>query len=208
MRARRVERWRDKRNRGSEERAWVARLGGGVTPVVHRSDNHLPDAHHGVGAFINLLGQLPYRFSAGGGLEWERYSYDTTTGEGSLWGPPLLPAERLTYTRVLALLEWDWFERGLANPYLLAEAGFSWEDASRTSWQCSPKTMSGPVVGGGAGLDIAVTPWISIGLEYRITTQPLFVTTTCTAAYIPDEPLGPPHDFVPQRLALTLGVSD
>jgi len=30
----------------------------------------------------------------------------------------------------------------------------------------------------------------------------------CTMAYITDEPIGTPSDFIPQRIALTLTVSD
>lgn len=185
-----------------------ARGGFGITPVVFRSTDHLPTAHHGAGAFLTAFAELPYRFSLGGGVDWERYSYETTTVEGDLRDDPVYPDEELTHTRLLGALEWGVLERGLVNPYLLAVMGFGWEQATKTRWQCSPKTSSGPVFGGGVGVDIAVTSWLSMGAEYRIVTQPLFSGITCADANFTDEPMGPPSDFIPQRIALTLSVND
>lgn len=192
----------------SEASNFHARAGFGVTPVAFRSSDHLPTAHHGVGAFFSAFAELPYRFSLGGGFDWERYSYETTTSAGGLYDDPVFPDETLTHTRLLLLGEWDVLERGLVNPYLLALAGLGWEHATKTDWQCSPKTASGPVFGGGVGVDIAAAPWLAVGMEYRIATMPIALSpTVCTGAIFPDEPMGPPSDFIPQRIALTLSVS-
>ena len=192
----------------SSDRDFHVRGGFGMTPVVFRRTDHLPEAHHGVGAFFTAFAQLPYRLSLGGGFDWERYSYETATSEDYTDGVATFPAEKLTHTRLLGVFEWDLLERGFVNPYLLGVAGWGWEQATKTGWQCSPETASGPVVGGGAGVDIAVSPWLAVGLEYRITTLPLMSESMCTMAYIPDEPIGTPGDFIPQRIALTLSVSD
>ena len=45
-------------------------------------------------------------------------------------------------------------------------------------------------------------------MEYRITSLPMGSTSMCTMALILDEPMGPPRDFVPQLLGLTLSVND
>lgn len=192
----------------ANERDFFARAGFGVTPVSSQREDRLPQAHTGVGLFMMAFAQLPYRLSLGGGFEWERYSYETATESDSRQGITTFPDEALTHTRLLGALEWDLLERGLVNPYLIAVAGYGWEGATKNSWQCSPKNASGPVVGGGAGVELAARPWLSVGLEYRITTLPLLVTYTCTMAIMPDEPLGPPSDFVPQRIALTLSVNE
>lgn len=191
----------------SEQSNFHARGGFGITPVVFRSTDHLPTAHHGVGAFLSAFADLPYRLSIGGGFDWERYSYETTTSAGGRGDDPVFPDETLTYTRLLGAVEWRVLARGLVNPYLFAVAGWGWENATKTRWQCSPETASGPVFGGGAGVDIAASSWLSIGAQYRIVTQPRTVYA-CTLAEIPDEPMGPPSDFFPQRLALTLSVND
>jgi len=192
----------------ANERDFFARAGFGVTPVLFRRSDHLPEAHHGMGLFMMAFAQLPYRLSLGGGFEWERYSYETATSADYSQGVTTFPEERLTHSRLLGVLEWDLLERGLVNPYVLGVAGWGWEQATKNTWQCSPKNASGPVVGGGAGVELAARPWLSVGLEYRITTLPLLVTYTCTLAEIPDEPMGPPADFVPQRIALTLSVNE
>jgi len=192
----------------ANERDFFARVGFGVTPVSSQRSDQLPKAHHGVGLFMMAFAQLPYRLSLGGGFEWERYSYETATQSDSRQGITTFPDERLTHSRLLGAFEWDLVERGLVNPYLLAVTGWGWEHATKNTWQCSPKNASGPVVGAGAGVEVAARPWLSVGLEYRVTTLPLFVTYTCTMAEMPDEPLAPPSDFVPQRIALTLSLNE
>lgn len=192
----------------AKESDFHARVGFGVTPVAFLSDDHLPTAHHGFGAFFSAFGELPYRFSLGGGFDWERYGYETTTMAGSRDGEVVFPDEQLTHTRLLGLVEWDVLERGLVNPYLLALAGWGWEHATKTRWQCSPDTASGPVFGGGVGVDVAALSWLAIGLEYRIATLPIASPSMCTLAQFDDEPKGPPRDFIPQRIALTLSVND
>jgi hypothetical protein len=94
------------------------------------------------------------------------------------------------------------------NPYLLAGAGYGWEDTKLTRWQCSQPLLSGPVVAGGTGVDVPIYRSLVIGLEYRVTTLPLDDSGMCTLALIPQEPRGPPRDFLPQRIALTIGVYD
>lgn len=190
------------------ERDFFARGGFGITPVSFRRTDQLPEAYTGVGLFMMAFAQLPYRLGLGGGFEWERYSYATATHSDSALGITTFPDEKLTHSRLLGALEWDLFDRGLVNPYVLGVAGWGWEHASKNRWQCSPENASGPVVGGGAGVELAARPWLSVGLEYRVTTLPLLATYTCTMAEMPDEPLGPPSDFVPQRIALTLSVNE
>lgn len=143
----------------STTRTFHARAGGGVAPVMLRSTDHLPTAHHGIGAFVTAFVQLPYRLSLGAGFEWERYSYETTTHEDYTKDHATFPEEELTHSRVLGVLQWDFLERGV-NPFVLGVAGMGWERATKTDWQCTPNTMSGPVVGGGAGVDLAVAPWL------------------------------------------------
>ena len=133
-----------------------ARVGGGLAPVLFRRTDHLPVAHHGVGVFADAFADLAYRLSVGGGVDWERYSYETTTTENYPRGYASFPEERLTYIRLLGMLEWSLLNPGLVNPFVLAVAGMSWERATKTTWQCSPKTASGAVVGGGVGVDVAL----------------------------------------------------
>jgi hypothetical protein len=192
----------------SAESNFHARVGFGLTPVAFRSTDHLPTAHHGIGAFFTAFAELPYRFSVGGGFDWERYGYETTTYGAEADGEVVFPEEQLTHTRLLGLLEWEVLERDLVNPYLLVVTGWGWEQATKTRWQCSPETSAGPVFGGGAGVDIAASSWFAIGLEYRVVTQPLFSGPSCSGADEPDEPMGPPSDFIPQRIALTLSVNE
>jgi hypothetical protein len=105
----------------------------------------------------------------------------------------------------MALVQWDVLRRRFVTPYILAGVGYCWEDAELTAWQCSPALMSGVVVGGGAGLDLAVHEWVGVGVEYRVNTLPK-ATASCTLALIYDEPIGPPSDFVSQRIGLTLSM--
>jgi len=192
----------------ASERDFFARGGFGITPVWFRRADRLPEAHTGVGLFMMAFAQLPYRLGLGGGFEWERYSYATATHRDYAQGITTFPDERLTHSRLLGALEWDLFERGFVNPYVLGVAGWGWGHATKNSWQCSPENASGPVVGGGAGVELAARPWLSLGLEYRVTTLPLLTIYSCSLVEMPDEPLGPPSDFVPQRIALTLSVNE
>ena len=189
-------------------RDFFARGGFGVTPVWFQHTDQVPEAHTGVGVFMMAFAQLPYRLSLGGGFDWERYSYETATHQDSSQGIATFPEERLTHSRLLGALQWDLLERGLVNPYVLGVGGWGWEQATKTGWQCSPKTARGPVVGAGAGVEVAARPWLSLGLEYRITTLPLIGLYTCTLVEMPNEPLGAPANFIPQRIALTLSVNE
>lgn len=183
---------------------WHARVGFGLNPVSS-TDDRLPTAHMGFGASLSGFIQLPYRFSAGAGVDWERYTFDSKAVGDADGSPPRFTGEILTHTRVMALVQWDILRRRLLTPFILAGLGYGWEHAELTTWQCSPALMSGRVLGGGAGLDLAVHELIAVGLEYRINTLP-HGTLTCTLAFIRNEPVGPPSDFVSQRIGITLSV--
>lgn len=190
----------------AKESNFHARGGFGITPVAFQSDDELPTAHHGVGAFFTAFAELPYRLSLGAGFDWERYRYEMTTREAA---PEVaFPDERLTYTRLLGLVEWDLLERGLVNPYLLAVVGLGWQAATKTSSHCSSDTGAGPVLGGGLGVDVAVSRWFAVGVEYRITAGPFTSAIACQPIDDPSDPRGDPSDFIPQRIALTLSVND
>jgi opacity protein-like surface antigen len=183
---------------------WHGRVGFGLNPVA-RDPDELPAVHAGFGASLSGFVHLPYRISAGVGFDWERYTFDSKN-----YGDPPGSAARytdevLTHTRLMALVQWDVLRHRFVTPYILAGLGYGWEDAELTEWQCGPALMSGVVVGGGAGLDVAVHELIGIGLEYRINTLPK-ATATCTLAFISDEPMGPPSDFVSQRIGITLSM--
>ena len=102
-------------------------------------------------------------------------------------------------------MQWDILRRELITPYVLAGLGYGWEDAELTRWQCTPALQSGLVVGGGAGLDLAVHERIAVGVEYRINTLPSGAGD-CSLAFIYAEPMGTPSDFLSQRIGVTLSL--
>jgi opacity protein-like surface antigen len=186
------------------DHTWHGRVGVGRNPVARGADE-LPAVHTGFGASLSGFARVPYRFSVGVGFDWERYTFDSKN-----YGDPLGSAARytdevLTHTRLMTLVQWDVLQHRVVTPYILVGLGYGWEQGELTAWQCSPALMSGLVVGGGAGLDVAVHEVIGVGLEYRINTLPKAIAT-CTWAFISNEPIGPPSDFVSQRIAVTLSV--
>jgi hypothetical protein len=186
------------------DHAWHGRVGVGLN-LVSRGADGLPTVHMGFGASVSGFVHLPYRISAGVGFDWERYTFDSTNHGAPLGSAPRYTDEVLTHTRLMALVQWDVLRRRIVTPYVLAGLGYGWEGAELTEWQCSPALMSGAVVGGGAGLDLAVHELVGVGLEYRVNTLPK-ATASCTLAFIPDEPVGPPSDFVSQRIGITLSM--
>jgi Outer membrane protein beta-barrel domain len=183
---------------------WRARLGLGVNPVVSSSE-YLPKAHTGFGASLAGFVQLPYRLNVGLGADWERYTFDSNNNGDANRTTPRYTDEVLTHVRVMAQLQWDILKRQLITPSVFVGAGYGWEGAELTTWQCQPRRMHGPVVGAGVGLDLALNSMFDIGLEYRANTLPLG-TRMCTLALIEDEPLGTPSDFFSQRIGLTFSV--
>lgn len=186
------------------EPTWHARVGVGLNPVASDAAP-LPRAHTGFGGSLSGFAQLPYRVSAGVGFDWERYTFDSQNQGDPYGAPPRYTDEVLIHTRLMALVQWDILRRELITPYVLAGLGYGWESAELTQWQCRPALQSGLVMGAGAGLDLAVHERIGIGAEYRINTLPSG-TVSCTAAYFPDEPMGPPSDFLSQRIGITLSI--
>ena len=191
---------------GTRERdsTWHGRLGVGLNPVARETDE-LPSVHTGFGASLSGFVRLPYRMSAGIGFDWERYTFDTNNFGDPAGSVARYKGEVLTHTRLMALAQWDVLRHRVVTPYILAGVGYGWEDAELTEWQCRPALMSGVVVGGGAGLELAVHESIGVGLEYRINSLPK-ATVSCTLAAISEEPIGPPSDFVSQRIGITLSV--
>lgn len=165
----------------------------------------LPRAHLGLGASLSGFVQLPYRLSAGAGFDWERYTFDANNSGDPLGSGPRYTDEVLTHTRLMALAQWDILPRRFLTPYVLAGAGYGWEDAELTTWQCTPALKSGPVVGAGAGVDLALSRAVGVGFEYRANSLP-FRTQICTQAQRDAEPMGPPSDFFSQRLGATLSA--
>lgn len=180
------------------------RVGLGLNPVA-RSSDELPTVHMGYGGSLSGFVHLPHRFSAGVGFDWERYTFDSKNYADPPGSAARYADEVLTHTRLMALVQWDVLRHRVVTPYILAGLGYGWEDAELTAWQCSPRLMSGVVVGGGAGLDLAVHELLGVGLEYRMNTLPK-ATASCTLAFIVDEPMGPPSDFVSQRIGITLSM--
>lgn len=193
---------------GPVERAlgtWHGRFGVGVNPVSS-GDNRLPTAHTGFGASLSGFVLLPLRLSAGLNFDWDRYTFDSANHEDlGTSVPPRYRDEVLMHTRLMALVQWDVLSRGLITPFVVAGAGYGWEHAALTEWQCTPKLSSGLVYGAGLGLDLAVYEAVAIGIEYRANALP-DSTKTCTLAIIDNEPLGTPSDFFSQRIGLTLSV--
>jgi opacity protein-like surface antigen len=186
------------------ETTWHARVGVGLNPVASDAAQ-VPRAHTGFGASLSGFAQLPHRISAGVGFDWERYTFDSQNFGDPYGSAPRYTGEVLTHTRLMALVQWDILRRRLITPYVLAGLGYGWEDAELTQWQCTPALQSGLVVGGGAGLDLAVHELISVGVEYRIHTLPSG-TLDCTLAFVFAEPMGPPSDFLSQRIGIALSL--
>jgi hypothetical protein len=186
------------------DHTWHGRVGVGLNPVA-RGTESLPTVHMGFGASLAGFVQLPYRISAGVGFDWERYTFDSNNYGDPYGSAPRYTDEVLTQTRLMALVQWDILRRRFITPFILVGLGYGWEGAELTRWQCSPALMSGLVVGGGAGLDLAVHELIGVGLEYRINSLP-HATASCTLAFLDDEPIGPPSDFLSQRIGITLSM--
>lgn len=183
---------------------WHARLGAGVNPVLGQA-SYSSQAHTGFGASLHGFIYLPHRFSVGAGFDWERYTYDSGVSGDPVDASPRYKDQALMHSRAMALVQWDVLPRGFINPYLLAGAGYGWEHAEVTTWQCSPKQNQGAVVGGGLGVEVALNQLLALGVEYRVNTLPL-ATRSCTLAFITNEPDGAPSDFLSQRVALTVGL--
>lgn len=182
---------------------WHGRLGVGVNPVLDAED-YLPIAKTGFGASVAGFYQLPYRLSVGAGFDLERYTYDSANSGDDPYAPPRYVAQSLYNMRAQALLQWDIWTRSLVTPYLWIGPGYVWEHAELTDWQCNPKQNSGPVVGAGAGVDIALSSAIGVGAEYRVNTPPL-TGRWCNMAQIDAEPRGAPY-VTPHRFGLTFSV--
>lgn len=182
---------------------WHGRLGVGVNPVLDAED-YLPIAHTGFGASVAGFYQLPYRLSVGAGFDLERYTYDSANSGDDPYGAPRYVDQSLYNMRAQALLQWDIWTRSLVTPYVWLGPGYLWQHAESTDWQCHPDQNSGPVVGAGAGLDVALSSTIGVGVEYRVNTPPL-TGRLCNGAQIDAEPRGVPG-VTPHRFGLTFSV--
>lgn len=182
---------------------WHGRLGVGVNPVLDAED-YLPIAKTGFGASVAGFYQLPYRLSVGAGLDVERYTYDSSNYADRSDDPPRYVDQSLVNVRPQVLLQWDIWRRTLVNPYLLIGAGYVWQQAEVTSWQCRPRQNSGPVVGAGGGFAVALSDAIGVGFEYRVNTSPL-TPRSCTLALIELEPRGAP-EVLSHRFGVTVSV--
>lgn len=183
------------------ETTWHARLGLGVNPALGGRDN-LPTAKTGLGGSLSAFRQLPYRLSLGPGFDLERYTYDTTNPPDSTTGQTLFTDVELYFGRIMALLQWDILERKLVNPFLLVGLGFGIGHAEIPLRQCSPSQPIGPVVGVGAGVDIAIGETLGLGFEYRGNSPPI-TPYSCAYLYMPDAPRGAPL-VISHRFGLTL----
>jgi hypothetical protein len=183
---------------------WLGRVSVGLNPVVSRTE-YLPKAHLGFGVSLAGFVKLPYRFNAGLGFDWERYTFDSENmGDGNQ-SPPRYTDQVLTHSRVMGLVQWDVLPRRFITPFLLVGAGYGWEHSQLTQWQCTPALGYGLVVGGGVGLDIALSEIWSLGVEYRANTLPMG-PRNCNPSFIFAEPRGAPSDFFSQRIGVTLSV--
>jgi len=183
---------------------WHARVGIGLNPVIGQ-DDRLPTAYTGFGASLSGFVSLPLRLSAGAGLDWEQYTFDSNNHGDSQRTPPLYTGEILTQMRLMGLVQWDILRRGLVTPFVVLGAGYGWEKAALTGWQCTPVNSRGLVMGGGFGVQLALSDKLGAGVEYRGNTLPLG-PTVCTLALFDDEPLGAPSDFFSHRIGITLSV--
>jgi hypothetical protein len=189
--------------KSTQEETWHARLGVSVNPVLDAED-YLPIAKTGFGGSVSAFYRLPYRLGVGAGVDLDRYTYDSSNHGDGPYGPPRYVDQQLLDVRAQALLQWDWWARDLINPYLLIGAGYVWQHAELTDWQCYPKQNSGPVASAGAGFDVALGAMVGVGFEYRVSTPPLS-SRSCNLALIYDEPRGAPR-ITTHRLGLTVSV--
>lgn len=185
------------------ETTWHARLGVGWNPVLDSNDR-LPTADAGFGGTLSGFYQLPHRLSVGAGFDRERYTYDTSLTASAANTPPRYVDLDLYVNRLQVLAQWDLLPRNFVTPFLVLGAGYHWQQAEVTDWQCRPKQQTGPVVGAGLGLEMTLGSGLGLGFEYRTNTPPLSART-CTLAYVPDEPLGAPT-VTSHRFGLTFGV--
>lgn len=184
---------------------WHARLGVGVSPIIEQNTT-LPDAHTGFGASISGFYQLPFRLSVGANFDWDAFTFDSANhGDLRTNRSPRYQDRGLRHTRLMGLVQWDILDRNFITPFVIAGAGYGWEHATLTEWQCSPKLASGLVLSAGLGAEVALTELFGLGVEYRISSLPSSIRS-CTLAQIDDEPLGAPGDFIPQRIALTFSL--
>jgi opacity protein-like surface antigen len=189
--------------KSTQEETWHARLGVSVNPVLDAED-YLPIAKTGFGGSVSAFYRLPYRLGVGAGVDLDRYTYDSSNHGDGPYGPPRYVDQQLLDVRAQALLQWDWWARDLINPYLLIGAGYVWQHAELTDWQCHPRQRSGPIGSVGAGLDVALGSAVGVGVEYRVNTPPL-TGGLCTGVQIDDEPRGAPR-VTNHRLGLTVSV--
>lgn len=185
----------------SDEITWHARLGAGLN--VGSLSSEMPRADTGFGGSVSGFLQLTRRLSLGAGFDWERYTYDSAN-YGDLPATKARYSDQpLTHARVQALLEWDLWARERFTPYFMFGAGYGWENANLDEELCIRALRSGAVLGLGWGLNVALTPLLGIGAEYRINSPPLAPRTCAPVEPAPTARQGTPS-FASQRIGLTL----